>query len=53
MFDLDSGASKPNNEEPWWNDKERVAGLATTIIMLTFVLIICLGATSLAIKFFF
>jgi hypothetical protein len=55
MFEFDSDAekSKPKNTDPWWNDGEKVAGLATTLIVLTFVAIICLGAVALAINFFF
>lgn len=49
-FDSDTEKS---GYQPWWNDGEKVAGCATTMIMLTFVLIICIGAVSLAVNFFF
>ena len=39
--------------EPWWNDGDKVAGLVTTILLLTIVLIICIVLVSVTIKLAF
>lgn len=39
--------------EPWWNDGDKVGGLAATVVLLTLVIVVCLGVIALAAKFFF
>lgn len=53
---------KPTTEEQaeyaeghkhWWNDGDKVAGLLTTIFMVTFSLIVCLALIKLALVVLF
>lgn len=44
---------RKQDRQPWYNNGDKVAGLATTMIVLTVVIIFCLGLIALAIKLFF
>lgn len=35
-------------DKPWWNDSDKVGGLAATIVILALVILICLGIVKLA-----
>jgi hypothetical protein len=41
------------DRQPWWNDGDKVAGLVTTILLLTIVLLICIILVSVAVKLAF
>lgn len=39
--------------QPWWNDMDKVAGLLTTIVMVTLVTLACMAAVAAAAKWLF
>lgn len=38
----------PNKEQPWWNDGDKMGGLAATVIFLLVIIILGAGAVKLA-----
>lgn len=49
-YDESDAKCKHKAEQPWWNDGDKVAGLAATIFMLTAVIIICICAVAFTLK---
>lgn len=39
--------------EPWWNDMDKVAGLLTTIVMVTVVAVVCMVVIAGAARWLF